>query len=98
MVAHTCNPRYLAEIRRIKVPGQPGQKKKFRRPHLNRKKLHMVVHSFHPSYGGKSKIKGLQFRLTWVKSENLSDNQRKRAGGVVQPVEHLPHKPRPPQT
>jgi hypothetical protein len=47
-----------AEIRRIMVPGQLRQKnnnKKVIRPHLNRKKLGVVVHNSHPSYGRSTK-------------------------------------------
>jgi hypothetical protein len=45
-----------AEIRRIIVTGLPRQKKKkFPRPHLNRKKLSMMVHTCHPSYRGSKK-------------------------------------------
>jgi hypothetical protein len=29
---------------------------KFARPHLNEKKLGMVMHTYHPSNGGKHKI------------------------------------------
>jgi hypothetical protein len=42
------------EIRGIAVQGQPG-KKRFARPHLNRKKLGMVGHACHPSDGRKCK-------------------------------------------
>jgi hypothetical protein len=43
-----------AEIRRIVVPGEP-EGKLFARPHLNRKKLSVVVCGCHPNYGGKHK-------------------------------------------
>jgi hypothetical protein len=39
---------WKAEIRRIMVLGQPGQKK-FARPHLNGKNLGVVVQTCHPS-------------------------------------------------
>jgi hypothetical protein len=43
-----------AEIRRLEVPGQLGQKKN----HLSRKKLGMVECACHPSDSRKSKIGG----------------------------------------
>jgi hypothetical protein len=42
------------------------------RPHLNGKKMGMVVHACHPSYRRKLKIRGLQSRLVWAKSKTLS--------------------------
>jgi hypothetical protein len=39
---------------RTMVPGQPGEE--LAKPHINRKKLCMVVHSCHPSNDGKCKI------------------------------------------
>jgi hypothetical protein len=46
-----------AAVRRITVPGQPRQKK-IARPHLERKKLGMIVHAYHPSNGGKLNVVG----------------------------------------
>jgi hypothetical protein len=42
-----------AGIRRIVVPGQPGQKS-LQDPHLNGKKLGVVVHTCHLSYVGST--------------------------------------------
>jgi hypothetical protein len=44
------------EIRRIKVPGNPRQRK-FMRPHLNGKKMRMVVHNCYSSHNRKHKIR-----------------------------------------
>jgi hypothetical protein len=51
-----------AEIRRILVQSQPGQKM-FARPHLNGKKLGMMTCACHPGDRGRHKIGGSQFRL-----------------------------------
>jgi hypothetical protein len=47
---------WKAEIRRINVPGQTGQK--FVRPYLSGKKLDMVPYPCHPWNSGKHKIGG----------------------------------------
>jgi hypothetical protein len=49
-----------------------AQAKRFLRPHLNRKKLGMVVCTCHPSEDRKHKIGGSWFRLTWAKSKTIS--------------------------
>jgi hypothetical protein len=47
------------KIRRVMVPGQPGggeeRKNTFLIPHLNRKKLGVMAHACHRSYGKKCK-------------------------------------------
>jgi hypothetical protein len=57
---------WKAEIGRIMIPGQLRQKnEKIARPHLDRKKLGMVVHPCHPSNSGKYKTGGSQCRPVW---------------------------------
>jgi hypothetical protein len=72
---------------------QANLSKRFRRPHLNRKKkkLGMVFHACHPSICGKQKnTRGLWSRLPWAKARPyLQNNQSKRAGGMTQRVEPL---------
>jgi hypothetical protein len=50
--AHACHPSFPAmgeaEIRRIMIPWQPGGEV-FMTPHLNGKKLGVMVHTCHPS-------------------------------------------------
>jgi hypothetical protein len=46
--------------------------KKFVRPHLNRKKLGMVLYTCHPRDGRKPEIGRLQSPSTWAKSKTLS--------------------------
>jgi hypothetical protein len=48
-------------IGRVGVPDQL-EHKTFVQTHLNRKKLGVVVHGYHPRNGGKTKIEGLQSR------------------------------------
>jgi hypothetical protein len=64
----------------------------FMRPHLNRKQLGVVACGCHPSDGRELKIGGSWSRLAWTKSETLSweTQHKKGAGGIDQPVEHLP--------
>jgi hypothetical protein len=67
------------EIRRIQTSrrlgsggSRPAQaKNRFVRPHLNRKKLGMVLHAHHPSDGRKCITEGSQSRLAWAKTETL---------------------------
>jgi hypothetical protein len=59
------------------VKGQPGQKT-LARPHLKGKKLGMVVHTCHPSDGGKIKTGGSQSRPVWAKRDYLQNNQSKK--------------------
>jgi hypothetical protein len=53
-----------AETRRILLPGLA---KKFARPYVNEKKLHVAGPTFHPSNNGKQKIRSW---LSWAKSES----------------------------
>jgi hypothetical protein len=53
-----------ADIRRITGPGQPRQKCSGN--------LGMIAYVYHPSDSGKSKTGKLISRLTWAKSETLS--------------------------
>jgi hypothetical protein len=63
------------------------------RPHLNGKKLDVVVHACHLSKGGKHKTGRSWSRSAWSKSETPSKITRaKRAGGMAQAVKHLPSK------
>jgi hypothetical protein len=57
-----------AEIKKIRVPGLPGQKKVVRF-HLKEKKLGVVAHACHPSYIRKPKIRGSR---SWPKSKTTS--------------------------
>jgi hypothetical protein len=50
------------------------------RLYLNGKKLGMVVHACHPSYGRKLKIGGSESRPAWAKSESLSPNNQNKKG------------------
>jgi hypothetical protein len=52
--------------------GRITQAKMFERPHLNGKKLNMVVCACHTSSGRKYRIGGLRSRLTWAKTKTLS--------------------------
>jgi hypothetical protein len=52
---------------RIMVQGQAKPKKKVHGPHLNRKKLGMVVCVSNVSYGRKLKIGRSQSRQAWAK-------------------------------
>jgi hypothetical protein len=62
-----------AEIRKTSVDGQPRQKSlQDPIPMGGKKKLHMVAHTYHPSYGGKCKIVGSLSRLAWAKSKTIS--------------------------
>jgi hypothetical protein len=57
---------WKAEIGRIVVQSQPGQKM-FMRHNLNQKKLGEVVHTCHLYYGVKYKIhNGSRFRQAWT--------------------------------
>jgi hypothetical protein len=58
-----------AEIRRITVPGHPGQKKKFTRLHLNGKKLGVIPATV-----------GVWYRVLWAKSKTLSQNKSEQKG------------------
>jgi hypothetical protein len=62
---------WKAEIGRIVIPGQLGQKS-LRDSISMEKKLGMVVNACHLSYGEKLKIGGLGSRSVWTKSETLS--------------------------
>jgi hypothetical protein len=44
------------------------------------KKLDIVVHACHSSYGGKLKIGELQYRAAWAKSETLSPKYTEQKG------------------
>jgi hypothetical protein len=57
---------------RIKIPGQSRQKSSRDTISMEKKKLGMVAFACHPSISVKSKIQGLQSRLTWTKSKTLS--------------------------
>jgi hypothetical protein len=80
------------EIRRILVPGQPGQKQ-FARPHLNGKKLGFVAPTYHLKNGDgrKGKIGGLRCRLAWAKKQDPISRITvvERTDGVVQAVKFL---------
>jgi hypothetical protein len=58
LVAHTCNPSYLGGQDLDHSSRLAWVKKKFMRPHLNRKKLGVVMCICHLSYSGKNKIGG----------------------------------------
>jgi hypothetical protein len=60
-----------AEIGKMMVSGQPGQKS-FQDATSMGKKLGMVAHACHPSEGGKHKIGGLPSRQAWTKTETIS--------------------------
>jgi hypothetical protein len=60
------------------VPGQSRQKK-IAIPHLNGKKLGLVMHPFHSSKGGKHKIEGSWSRVTWAKDHMSKINRTKGA-------------------
>jgi hypothetical protein len=86
---------WKAEIGRIVVSGQPGQKKKkFVRSHLKAKKLSMVAYACHPSYSGKSWSR--RHDPGWPRQKvrpYLQNNQKKKMdGSVAQMVECLPIK------
>jgi hypothetical protein len=89
-VAYPCNPSYLGSSDWEDC----GSSKKFGRPHLDGKKLGVVAHACHPSAGRKHKIGGPWSRPVRTKSETpISKLTRaKRAGGMVQGVEHLTNK------
>jgi hypothetical protein len=53
-------------------PFQASLGKKFTRPHLNIKKVDVVVCACHPSYRGKYKIKRSRSGLAWAKSKTPS--------------------------
>jgi hypothetical protein len=50
---------------------RPARAKKFVRPHLNGKKLGVVVCTCHPSDGRRLKIGGSWSSLPWAKSKTL---------------------------
>jgi hypothetical protein len=54
----------------------------------------VVAHTCHPSYDGRLEIGGPWSRPAWAKSETLYSKitKAKRAGGVAQAAEYLPHK------
>jgi hypothetical protein len=76
-LAHIYNSRYLeAEIWRITVPDQSGQKCLWNsistvKKEENKKQLGTVACAYHPSNSRKYKI-GLRSRPAWVKSESLA--------------------------
>jgi hypothetical protein len=57
------------------------KKKVHKNQYLNGKKLGVVLHTCHLSYGGSIKVRPF-----------LKNNQKKRAGGMAQVVERLPRK------
>jgi hypothetical protein len=70
--------------------------KKFARPHLNHKKLGMMVCACFPSYTG-----GVNRRIKVQTGPNIKLDhiakvtKAKRVGGMVQVAEHLPAKGKP---
>jgi hypothetical protein len=82
---YTC---YLNFCRRQRFGGPRPE-----RSHLNRKNLGIMAHSCLSTDGRKLKIVGSWSRLAWPKARlYLQNNQNKRAGGVAEVVECLPHK------
>jgi hypothetical protein len=86
LVTRAYNPSYLGDYDWKDHGLRPALKEKFRRSHLNAKKMGMVVHPYHPSNGRKHKIGESQSRPTWVKSNILSSKQtkHKRTQSVAQ--------------
>jgi hypothetical protein len=66
----------------IQFQASPG-KKKFTRPHLNRKKLILVVYTCHTRYGSKSKIGRWWSRPVWTERDPISKITRAKSDGVV---------------
>jgi hypothetical protein len=73
-VAHAYNPCYLGRLRlgNLFQASPQKKKKKFVRPHLKRKKLDMVMCTYHSSYSGKGKIGGSWSRPAWAKGKTLA--------------------------
>jgi hypothetical protein len=66
------------EIWRIAIPGHPS--KKICETPSQQKKLCMVVHVCHSSYGRKPKIGRLQSRLAQAKGKTLTQKQLEQRG------------------
>jgi hypothetical protein len=58
------------------------KKKKFVRLHLNRKKLGMVAHTCHPSYGRRHKYNSNQAGLDTNMTRYLKNNQKPKGMGM----------------
>jgi hypothetical protein len=96
-VVHTFHPKLC---RRLRLGGFPFQantgKKKVCETPSQWKKLGVVVHVCHPTYGSNVKTK-VQIGRSWsrtsrAKSENLLQNNQNKTGGLAQAIQHLPSK------
>jgi hypothetical protein len=81
-----------AEIEKITILGQPGQKRS--RDPISTEKAGQVIRTCHPSYSGKSEMGASWSRLAWAKSKIPISKitSAKRAGGIAQVVKCLPGK------
>jgi hypothetical protein len=87
---------HLKLCRRLRLGASQFQaspeEKMFARPHLNGKKLGMVVSAYHLSHRAMCKIGGFWSRLAWVKSEthqkqiNKQTKQRKKYSSGTAPA------------
>jgi hypothetical protein len=76
-----------AGIRRIAAPGQARQKSLWDPISPEKKKLEVVAHACHCSYGGKFKIGVSRSRPAWAKVRlYLQNNQSKEASSGRAPV------------
>jgi hypothetical protein len=76
-IAGCDGTRLEVEIRKIAVPCQPRQKKLWNP--ISMEKTGHVVHTCHPSNGGKCKIGGLWSKPACTKIKTLQNNQSSQA-------------------
>jgi hypothetical protein len=86
LVAHTCNPSYLADWDQANHSSRPVQSK---RDFISMvQKIKVLAHACHTSNSGKNKIEWSRSRLTWAKVTS----PKWRARGVAQVIGNLQSK------
>jgi hypothetical protein len=77
---HTCHPKLCGRLRSGSFQFQANPREKAVTSHLNGKKLGVMAHACHPSYGRKCKIGGSQSMPDWAINKTLSPKLSEQKG------------------